>query len=537
MGVNYFVDSANGDDTDDGTTMDNGPGGGTGAWATIEHAHEAGGLSAGDIVWVRRTHIEYAGNPTSDIACAYDGTAAEPIKTIGWPRAEIPNTTITSATWTNGSTTVDLIVGITCDRTEHQTRFATAPDGEKYLITKITDANTLIIDREYAGSTVTGVSGKFSIDEDEDYATAQAIDDSAFTIKVADWTADDDSMPCIDFKNQAYQLTMTSDDYHHFKNLEFRDSVDNMMIDVNTGDGIVFHGCLLYNDNAKGIIAANGSHLLLSRTIVESDGTNTYGVQVDSSGSTVSLKDVAIYLMGTNAIRMLSGAGKVYMENVNLGVEGVCGAADISVSASLIGYGRDVLFGAAVAEISTLNITYPNIFRVENYNKVLGVHKTFMFQGDLLSVTAGAGGDVPNQRSGGNATLLEVDFDVAAYDGLDMDNTMPVFTAEFDATTDSKDYRIYLQNMAEIAASKLKLVCEYTSSYDDATEYVITKTEGTASNSPIPARADADDWDEYIEVTGIQPAVASKVRILLYTDFYHATDQWYVDPLVVVSDT
>ena len=52
-----------------------------------------------------------------------------------------------------------------------------------------------------------------------------------------------------------------------------------------------------------------------------------------------------------------------------------------------------------------------------------------------------------------------------------------------------------------------------------------------------PARADADDWDEYIEVTGIAPAVASKVRLLLYTGFYHATDQWYVDPLVVVSDT
>ena len=34
----YFVSSADGDDTDDGTTMDDGSGGGVGSWATLKYA-------------------------------------------------------------------------------------------------------------------------------------------------------------------------------------------------------------------------------------------------------------------------------------------------------------------------------------------------------------------------------------------------------------------------------------------------------------------------------------------------------------------
>ena len=68
---NYFVDSTTGNDGDSGLTMD-------AAWATIEHAVEAGGLVAGDKVWVRRIHVEYAGNPTSDITPTYSGTPKDP---------------------------------------------------------------------------------------------------------------------------------------------------------------------------------------------------------------------------------------------------------------------------------------------------------------------------------------------------------------------------------------------------------------------------------------------------------------------------
>ena len=107
--ANYYVDSVSGDDSDNGTTQ-------ALAWATIEHALEAGALSAGDDVWVRRNHSEI---PTSDIAPIYDGSNESPISIIGWPRPAIPNTTITQADWTQGSTTVDNIVCITCAWSYH----------------------------------------------------------------------------------------------------------------------------------------------------------------------------------------------------------------------------------------------------------------------------------------------------------------------------------------------------------------------------------------------------------------------------------
>jgi len=217
--ANYFVDSTNGDDTDDGTTMDDGPGGGVGCWATIEHAHEAGGLAAGDTVWVRRIHVEYAGNPTSDINTAYSGIPKNPIKTIGWPR----NThAIASSDWTNGSTAV-VVDDADMDREKHQGRFVTGPDGFDYLITKVTDASNIVIDREYAGGTVANQAA--TILADEDYALAQAIDDSAWVIKKADWNADADDLPCLDFKDQAFQLYINTR-YLEFVNLEFRDSSD-----------------------------------------------------------------------------------------------------------------------------------------------------------------------------------------------------------------------------------------------------------------------------------------------------------------------
>ena len=125
--ANYFVDSTTGDNGDNGTTMDL-------AWATVEYALESGGLSAGDIVWVRRIHSE---TPGSDISVLYDGAAGAPIQTIGWPRAALPNTTITEGDWANGSELVDNVVGITPDREKHIARHCTAPDGKVYFITAV----------------------------------------------------------------------------------------------------------------------------------------------------------------------------------------------------------------------------------------------------------------------------------------------------------------------------------------------------------------------------------------------------------------
>jgi len=125
--ADHFVDSTTGNDADTGHDMDL-------AWATVEKALESGGLAAGDIVWVRPIHSEI---PTTDILPIYDGTASSPIRIIGWPRAAIPNTTITQADFTNGSKVIDNVVGITINRQKHTNRYITAPDGKQYHITAV----------------------------------------------------------------------------------------------------------------------------------------------------------------------------------------------------------------------------------------------------------------------------------------------------------------------------------------------------------------------------------------------------------------
>jgi len=123
----FFVSSGDGNDADAGTDMDL-------AWALFEKAHESGGLSAGDVVIVRRTHSE---TPVSDAVVAYDGSPENPLYSIGWPRAAIPNTTITEGDFTNGSKIIDNVVGITPNRSKHSNRYITAPDGKQYHITAI----------------------------------------------------------------------------------------------------------------------------------------------------------------------------------------------------------------------------------------------------------------------------------------------------------------------------------------------------------------------------------------------------------------
>jgi len=123
----YYVDSTTGSDSDNGTTFDL-------AWATMEHALETGGLSAGDVVWIRPVHSEI---PIADICPVYSGSASQPIKVMGWARAAIPDTTITQADFTNGNRVIDNVVGITPSRTNHTNRYITAPDGKQYHITAV----------------------------------------------------------------------------------------------------------------------------------------------------------------------------------------------------------------------------------------------------------------------------------------------------------------------------------------------------------------------------------------------------------------
>lgn len=521
--ADYFVDSTTGDNGDNGTTMDL-------AWATLEYAMESGGLAAGDNVWVRRVHVEYSGAPTSDIVMAYYGSVAGgPIQIIGWPRPEIPAATITEGDWTNGSTTVDNIVGITCDREKHLGRFAVGPDGNRYLITKITDSNTIIIDREYVGSTVTGTDGAFSIEEDEDYDLAQAIDDSGWTIQKSDYNGDAIDLPCVDFQDEAYSIR--TDSRNIIKNIEFRDSTDSTggAVDFWLSEQSKFIGCLIHQSNNAPIIRNNNLNSL-ERCIVTGNGAAGSSNKGIVGDGTLISKNTAIYGF---YYCIDYNSGRIELFNVNIGVEEVSAGNDIRFYNSMAAiFGVDIKTGSA--GIGTLG-TRGGFFQAENYGKDLGSHYFFHSLGDttIIKTDVVEGSGDPEKRSSGADSVIEYTATSNhQYAGVSDLGYMRVFTHEFEVDTASKSYRYYVQAEDGIAADELWLEAEYVSAYDDDSEYIIATQK---SDEAITVRSGADDWSQYIEVTGIAPAVASKVRIKCYCSYYHATNAIYIDPMVVIS--
>lgn len=526
--ANYFVDSTTGDDGDNGTTMDL-------AFATLEYAMESAGVTAGDRIWVRRIHAE--AEPTSTIAGACHGTAQNPVYISGWPRNS--DASITQADWTNGSTTVDNIVGLSMDREQHLGRYVTAPDGETYMITEVVDSNTVKILNEYVGSTVTGTDGACTIQADEDYTTAQAIDDSGWTITKATWNADADDIATIDMGNTNYDIRPGR--FNFFSNLEFTDAGDQLFYAYNVV-AVYFIGCIFScgagNADDRLIEAGYYSTILLDRCVLVGKGSDS-GYQDGVFGSYyvhVRAKNTAIYSMGNSAIRA-GHTSSVHLENINLGVEQQNYDYDLYLASSGRCWGRDVKMGGTAGEIF-FNWAGPlAALSFENHNRVLGAHKEYRPQGDLTKTDVVAGSGDPEKRSGGADSVLEVLFNESDTthempNAVDAFITMPILVHEFGATTDSKTYRYYVQAEGAVLATELYLVAEYVGVYDDTTEYIIKEIR---SDEAISARADAGDWDNYLEVT-VQPITASKVRIKCYCSYYHATNKIYIDPKVEISD-
>ena len=516
--ANYYVDSNSGSNGDNGTTQ-------ALAWATIEYALESGGLSAGDEVWVRRTHAEYSGAPTSDIVPIYAGTRGSPIKIVGWPRAAIPNTTITSATWTNGSTTVDLVVGVTLDREKHLGRWATAPNGSKFLITKITDSNTLVIDREYSGATVTLTNGKFQIEADEDHADRPT--------DVDGWDSDADDLPVIDFGGTAYRIFASSIGFLSFRNLEMKDSTQAYG-PFYLGANIECMGCLFYVSAASRTAGGSGYYSIFIRCIFTSGSTSgTFGVYQPYYAF---FKDCAIYGF-EYGIDILYG--ELYLDNVNIGVEAVNATYDLNFGSGATGSGKDVNLGSSEKVRLTgsnylLSFLHMKKIGFENFGKVLGKHKAFTTGHIIESLPVVAGSGDPYKRSGGADNVIKVDCSVSSAYSPGVGNIKnEIFNHEFETGTASKSYRYYVQcEDLALTAEELWLECEYVDSYDDTSEYTISKVK---SDEACTIRSGVSDWDQYIEVTGIAPAVASKVRIKCFIGKYDADGYIYIDPQVVAS--
>lgn len=522
--ADYWVDSALGTGNNDGTSPANAIRGTAAIRTAMQFDHNAG-VDA----WFRRTSAYDEGvvNLNSDILIEADGTSNSPVRFMSWPRAAIPNTIITQADWTNGSATVDNVVGVTLARTAHQARWCTAPNGKKYFITQIVDSNTFKIDREYSGSTVTGTNGLFQIDADWNYSIRpQAGID-------AGWDSDADNLPTIDFNNETYQLKLYSDYYLIFSGFYFIDSADTEgIIYINTVANCMFRNIMTKQNTSNTPIfnIYNGNYTIREFTIEGSgSGSSQRGINIVGSGNPIIMNG-ATYNCGGAGIIII---GCLYLSNVNIGVEIANGSYDIFQSYGALIRGIDVKLGGtngyiySMADYSSIKSCF------ENYQKILGDNKTFhplLGTGESIAVTS----------TDANKKLSDIVLKITPNINTPFitDEWKEIlFDAEFELASGSQIIKFWLYNNLgqtlndTTAKDNVYLEAEYVDSYDDTTEYTTTKSY--SEQIDIADATNADDWD-YLQVT-VAPVTASKVRVKLICSIYDAADYFLIDPEPIIS--
>ena len=606
---NWYVDTNLASGNNDGTTTDD-------AWQSLATALEFTGYDAAQVnkIWIKRDSSHTMG---ADINFGDDGFDDKPILFIGWPRAAIPNTTITQSDCTNGSNIVDNVVGITPDRETHVGRFMTGADGAKYLITAVlweavldgiedgvseftvgskltnttqtkygkvwaytddggtagtiqyyrhpstawvendnlTDAAAgdgeitaggetavgFLIDRGYAGGTVTGVDGKFQIEADDDYTEAQAISDAAFTIKLSTWTDDADALVQFDGNSANFCIIEDNDNYYGMKNFEFLNFADasNGTLYVKGGIAFTLNGCLLsilegINENILNI--SEVSECIINRCIFEGGGsvadTSQQGLYVQYAGAT--LKDCAIIGLGDCGIR-IGYYSRIFLENVNIGVEAPINDDSITIFfGNIFITGRDVNLDGTNGYLLRHSGTTGTGFHVsiENYQKVLGAHKTWYSGGEYIS-TVLTGATTPNKKLSDTVLKITPNIDNTEFYIDDWVYRIPL--GEINADSGSQTFKFWLFNNTGVtlntaATDDVYLQAEYVKSYDDTTEY--TMAIATSTETGILQNGGVTDWD-YLTVA-CNPATASKVRLWLCCRVYDAQDI-FIDPQVVIT--
>lgn len=520
---NKFIDSVLASGSNNGSDMDN-------AWQSIETGFEYNYHLADTIVWVRRR--SYFTGATSHVTPngSSDGGLNSWIRFVAWPRTEISFT----GTFTNGSTTVGVTSGVTPTWDQHCGRkIKNDADGKWYIITNISGSN-FIIDREYAGTTAT--DGACTIEEDEMYDTAQALDDSTWTIKKADWNADSDSLPYLDFTNTAYQYQINGSYMIDHQGLHFKNGGNGQTIYSGVGSNTRYKYCIMSTTTNQQLLtaAAASTRVYLDQCILYGNSTGS-GQNGIYGGAALWIKNSALYNLGGYGLSC-ENSGMLRLDNVNIGVEAANDYADV-VLGSFDWNWKDVKLGSATNILNGLY--YRGSCSIQNYGKVLGAWRSFNCNGYTETVAVVAGSGDPEKRTGGSDYVLAIRqnestesrsyiSDEIVLDIVGQDRPLLISSA-----AESHTYRFYLQanGLSTAVASEFYVEAEYIDAYDDTSEYHYTTIK---SDELISARSGATDWTQYVEVT-VSPAVASVIKFRFKTAFYDSDGILYLDPLPIIS--
>jgi len=180
----------------------------------------------------------------------------------------------------------------------------------------------------------------------------------------------------------------------------------------------------------------------------------------------------------------------------------------------------------------------------ENHTGSYGTHKIFQSFGNTETVSAGDGSPVPNQRSGGNATLLALNNLQSNLSGAggsgSADNKIiawePGSVRVWATSGVSKTYRFYVQSTFDIAASADLFVraAYFGSGADTEWDTVDSDETITARNAGDGGGNELDDWTEYIEVA-VNPSRTGWIKFDIELRAYSTGGSVYIDPLMVIS--
>ena len=386
-----------------------------------------------------------------------------------------------------------------------------------------------LIDRKYAGSTVTGVSGKFQIEADEDYADRPAAGTTA------GWDADAIALPIIDGNSGAFNIIGSSDEYYGFKNTIFKDCKKANGILFMQTKGFFLTGCLFLTDDPSvnnRIIDIRNPLFFIDRCIFVGGGTSQAsqdGMYIDKVN--LLMRNSAIYGMGNSGIYGTIGGG-FDLFNVNFGIESPNLDDDLILSSPFWSRAVDVDMGGINGYVNHSTFQQYNSFGIENFKKVFGSHKSFGRFGTYES--AAVSGETPNKKL--SDTVLKITPDTPNYEYSEQDWHFKIPLGEINADAGSQTFKFWIYNDTGVtlndgdATADFYLQADYVSGYGDATAY--TMSTATSAEHTIADAADADDWDS-LSVT-LNPAVESKVRLYLRISIYDTNDI-FVDPQVVIT--
>ena len=521
--VDYFLDlSHDQGGGGDGTTMET-DGGADDAFKTFAEVIAAN-PAAGSAIWIRRITNVTQG---ADIAPNDDGTAPLPIYWIGWPR----DADSWDCDWVNGSTTVDNIDENDAARSTHQGRWITGPDGYDYLITDITDANTIIIDRPYAGATAPNEVVAVKADE-----LPQGISEPGDT---DGWSADGDALALVDFNDGDFQFKLSGDVYQQLWNIEFKDStdVDGVFYTTAASSGAIVNGCLFSQSTQNDPVAVfNNGSIHINRSIFEGFGGVNSNVEVVIKQSHASIKNSAIYNMGDHGIDMsVTPPSFVYLENVNIGVEVANSDDDIRILRNVV-IGRDVKMGSPAGEVLALESDKYTMFVSVNHDKVLGAWKMFYVRDGTVEKAA-VSGEVPDKKLSDNVIKITLDT-ASTYNYAEIEQMVKVWESRKTYNAGTYNVKVWIFNDTgntlndTLFSDDILMRCRAEAgSYGDATTEYVSMPWTYSDEIDILDNGGASDWDFLQADSVVVDKSSSKIycEILISTSDAEA-DNIFIDP-------